>query len=379
MDGTDTARLGAEQEELGDSCAATRSWPSFPLYGGIAVIVCAAIVIGPGLYLIDNGKVAVGGPLAVIGYYLLALIGYYFSVGLAAAADLVFRGEEATFADGLAVSREPLLPDRRLGCALGLRRADPQRAPEPGRDLRRGPRPGAGDRLDPDHLPRRAGDRVRGNRAGRDPEALLGLFRDKWGQQVTGNIAIGGAVFLFGMLPSILLVVAGVLLWSSSGFAGALLVILGVIGFAIAALISSALSGIFGVALYRYATGGEALGPFTSEELESAVRTQRWPQSAADGDARHGLSKAFTGRRRSHSFETAHRDRRWAMNAAEIDAGEFRQGQRQDWNTASRGWREWNELIDETTQRSATGWSSWPGSRPVTGFSTSQPATANRR
>ena len=100
------------------------------------------------------------------------------------------------------------------------------------------------------------------------------LFRDKWGQQVTGNIAIGGAVFLFGMLPSILLVVAGVLLWSSAGFVGALLVILGVIGFAIAALISSALSGIFGVALYRYATGSEALGGFTSEELESAVRTK---------------------------------------------------------------------------------------------------------
>ena len=37
------------------------------------------------------------------------------------------------------------------------------------------------------------------------------------------------------------------------------------------------------------------------------------------------------------------------MSAAEIDAGEFRQGQRQDWNTASSGWRKWNELIDETT------------------------------
>ena len=37
------------------------------------------------------------------------------------------------------------------------------------------------------------------------------------------------------------------------------------------------------------------------------------------------------------------------MNAAEIDAGEFREGQRHDWNTASRGWRDWHELIDETT------------------------------
>jgi enediyne biosynthesis protein CalE5 len=37
------------------------------------------------------------------------------------------------------------------------------------------------------------------------------------------------------------------------------------------------------------------------------------------------------------------------MSAAEIDPGEFRQDQRQDWNTASSGWRKWNELIDETT------------------------------
>ena len=29
------------------------------------------------------------------------------------------------------------------------------------------------------------------------------------------------------------------------------------------------------------------------------------------------------------------------MSAAEIDAGEFREGQRRDWDTASRGWREW--------------------------------------
>ncbi|HEY7256033.1 MAG TPA: methyltransferase domain-containing protein [Solirubrobacterales bacterium] len=38
------------------------------------------------------------------------------------------------------------------------------------------------------------------------------------------------------------------------------------------------------------------------------------------------------------------------MSPAEIDAGEFRAGQRRDWDSASRGWREWNELIDETTR-----------------------------
>ena len=32
--------------------------------------------------------------------------------------------------------------------------------------------------------------------------------------------------------------------------------------------------------------------------------------------------------------------------APEIDAGEFRAGQRRDWDTASKGWRDWHELID---------------------------------
>jgi hypothetical protein len=35
---------------------------------------------------------------------------------------------------------------------------------------------------------------------------------------------------------------------------------------------ASALSGIFGVALYRYALDNEAVGGFTAQELESAVK-----------------------------------------------------------------------------------------------------------
>ena len=38
--------------------------------------------------------------------YVLSVVGFYFSVGLAAAADMTFRGHEATVSDGLAVARE---------------------------------------------------------------------------------------------------------------------------------------------------------------------------------------------------------------------------------------------------------------------------------
>ena len=259
------------------SWALLRAHPAlgrFPLYGGVAVILCAVIVIGPGLFLIDDGKVAFGGPLAVIGYYLLALIGFYFSVGLAAAADMIFRGEEATVADGLAVSRSrfsQIAGWAALSAFVGLILSALQNqggifGQVLGRVLA----------VSWALITFLAAPVIAFEGTG--PVETLkrssSLFRSKWGQQVTGNIAIGGAVFLFGMLPSILLVVAGILIWSSAGFVGALLVILGVIGFAIAALISSALSGIFGVALYRYAIGDEALGGFTAEELESAVRNR---------------------------------------------------------------------------------------------------------
>jgi len=100
------------------------------------------------------------------------------------------------------------------------------------------------------------------------------LFKSRWGAQVTGNIAIGGAVFLFGMLPSALLIFAGFLIWASASFAGALLLVIGVIGLAISVLISSALSNIFGVALYRFALDGQAVGGFTADELNSAVKTK---------------------------------------------------------------------------------------------------------
>jgi len=246
----------------------------FPLYGGVAVILCAVIIVGPGLYLIDSGSAGIGIPVAVIGYYILALVGYYFSVGLAAAAGMIFRGEQATVGDGLAVSRErfsQIAGWSALSAFVGLILSVLQNqggifGEVLGRVLAIG-----WSLITFLAAPVIAFE-------GTGPVETLkrssSIFRQKWGQQITGNIAIGGAVFLFGMLPSILLALAGVLVWASAGFVGALLVILGVIGFAISAVISSALSGIFGVALYRYATDNEALGGFTAEELESAVRSK---------------------------------------------------------------------------------------------------------
>ncbi len=245
----------------------------FPLYGGVATILCAIVVVGPGLYLIEDDQTIFGGALAVIGFYLLALIGIYFSVGLAAAADMIFRGQEATVADGLAVSRTRLSQiagwaavSTTIGLVLSALENQGIAGQIAGRLLAIG-----WSLITFLAVPVIALE-------GTGPFATLkrssSLFKSRWGAQVTGNIAIGGAVFLFGVLPSALLIFAGFLVWASASFAGALLLVIGVIGLAISILVSSALSNIFGVALYRYARDGEAVGGFTAEELNSAVRTK---------------------------------------------------------------------------------------------------------
>jgi hypothetical protein len=244
----------------------------FPLYGAAATIVCAVIVVGPGLYLIDDGKVAFGGPLAVIGFYLLAVIGIFFSVGLAATADMIFHGRDAAVGDGIAVARSrfsQICGWAAVSTVVGLiLSALENQGGIAGQIFGRLLAVGwslitflaapviAFEGTGPFETLKRSGS----------------LFKSRWGQQVTGNIAIGGAVFLFAILPSMLLIAAGVLIWASASFAGALLVVLGVIGFAIGVLVSSALSGIFGVALYRYALDSETVGGFTAEEFESAVK-----------------------------------------------------------------------------------------------------------
>lgn len=252
----------------------------FPLYGAVATTLLAIVTLGPGLYLWDNDQFAGAIPLFVIGVYILSFVGFYFSVGLAACADMIFRGQEATVSDGLAVSRSRIaqisgwaavsaaislvmgllenqggalgtIAARLVGMAWTLITflAVPVIAIE-----------GTG----PFETIKRSGS----------------LFRERWGQQITGNIAIGAAVFLLGVLPAAVLIVGGILVWSSASFVGAVLVVIGTLVLAIALLVSRALNGIFGVALYRYALDGEVVGGFTAEDMESAVKIKKGGRNA---------------------------------------------------------------------------------------------------
>jgi len=247
----------------------------FPLFGGIATIILGLVFLGPGAFALDQHSYGIGVPLIVIGIYILSVVGIYFSVGLAACADRIFRGESGTFGDGIAVANS------RFGAICGWAALSTAIAVVIGLLENQGGALG-------DIAGRLVGAAwslvtflavpviaIEGTGPFPTLKRSAALFRERWGQQITGNLAIGGVVFLLGFLPGIALIVVGVVIWPSVGFLGAVLLVIGALIICVALLVSKALSGIFGVALYRYALDGDVVGGFTQEDLESAVRPKR--------------------------------------------------------------------------------------------------------
>jgi hypothetical protein len=247
----------------------------FPLYGGIATIILGLVFLGPGAFALDKHTYGIGVPLIVIGIYVLSVVGIYFSVGLAACADKIFRGEDATVSDGLAVanSRFPQICGwAALSTAIALVIGLLENQGGALGDIAGRLIGTAWSLVTFLSVPVIA---IEGTGPFETLKRSGNLFKQRWGQQITGNLAIGGVVFLLGFLPAAALIAIGVIIWPSVGFVGALLVVIGALVLCIALLVSKALSGIFGVALYRYALDGQVLGGFTEADLESAVKQKR--------------------------------------------------------------------------------------------------------
>ncbi len=112
-----------------------------------------------------------------------------------------------------------------------------------------------------------------------------GIIRSTWGQAILGSVSIGARIGLKFTLPGILLLIGGIVLavgvegtamiavGAVIGLAGAVLIILG-------AIRAATCRTVFGVALYRWATGEGALGPFSEDDLRNAVETRRTPVPA---------------------------------------------------------------------------------------------------
>jgi hypothetical protein len=251
----------------------------FPIYGGLSALAILIVAVGPGLYLIDDGQRVVGGLLTAIGLYFSAFVAIYFSVGLAATADAIFHGQDATVRDGMAVARQRVAAIAgwaAVSALVGTVLSVMQRSGSIGEQIAGSLIGAAWSLITFMAVPVIA---FEGTGPFETLKRSATLFKERWAGQVTGNVAIGGIVLLAGVLPAVALIAGGAYLWANdsggAGLAGgAVIVAIGIVLLVMSMLIMQALKGIFGVALYRFAARGEVPAGFTEAELESAVRTR---------------------------------------------------------------------------------------------------------
>ena len=247
-----------------------RSLAAFPVLGGASALLLAAAFGLPAALLFNDDSNVLAVILAAIGIYLVSYAAVFFNVALAGAAAQVLDGKDATVASGVAVARTRL--PAIAGWALMIASVNIViRALQ--------------ERLGP------VGDLILGGIAvawglvtflavpvialeNTGPIETLrrsaGIFRERWGEQVTGQFSIGGIVLLFTFLPAIALVGIGYAV--GNGVLLGVLIAVAVVLVIVGAIVSTALSQIFAVALYRYAVGQGATGAFTEDVLASAVR-----------------------------------------------------------------------------------------------------------
>ena len=246
-----------------------RSLAAFPVLAAFATLLAAAAFGIPSLLFFDDDMTVPGVIFAGIAIYLVTFAAVFFNVALAAAAAQVLDGHDATVASGVAVAKT------RLSAVSGwAAMAASVNIVIRGLQSRTGP----------------IGDLLLGGIAvawglvtflavpiialeGTGPIDTLKrsaqIFRERWGEQVTGQVSIGFVVALAAIIPAALLIGIGLLIGGAVAigfFVGLAVVILIVAG-----IVSTALSQIFAVALYRFATGRGATGAFTEAELANSI------------------------------------------------------------------------------------------------------------
>lgn len=251
-----------------------------PITGGVLAILSVLIFAGPGAALAATDEIAaqVGGVVLIaIGAYLASFFVIYYNVALAAAADVALRGEtpDLAAARGVARSKIGIIAAWAAVSVLvsALLAVIQDKAGFAGNLIA-----GIGgaiwslvtfmvvpvlvfEGLGPIGAMKRSAH----------------LFRERWGQQVTGNLVIGGIAGLITFL-GVLIAAGGIALIlvgsAAAEIGGGAIVLVGMVVAVTGAVFSGATRGVFGVALYHYIADDTTVGPFTALELESAVKTK---------------------------------------------------------------------------------------------------------
>jgi hypothetical protein len=244
----------------------------FPVLSGIATLIVAAGFVAPALlasrHSIDagNGLRPVSYVLFFLGYLVLAYIAIFFQAALISQADVALGGGDPSVAGGIEAARRKagaILPWALLSATVSLvLRSLEDRAGVVGR-FAIGLVGMAWSLVTYLVVPILVLENVTVGAALRGSSAL---FKRTWGENVVGNAGVGLVSFL-AALPGAGVFAIGI---SSGGAAGVGLMVLGGAWLLLVAVVSSALSGIYQTALYRYAASGSVAPAFAEANLGQA-------------------------------------------------------------------------------------------------------------
>ena len=245
-----------------------------PLLSALSALVVALLFFGPVALIAHNGAQGSSKPLAwilgVVGYLVVTFVVVFFNAALVFAADKRLRGEPVTIGEAVHAAgarAHVLLPWAVLSATVSLvLRAIEERSGIVGRIV--GSLIGLAWALVtflvlPVLVVEQCGPIEAVKRS-------AALFKRTWGENMIANAGIGlvalAATFV-GVIPCLLLVAVG----GPVGGIGIALAVAWVIG---VQLVAATLTGIFQIALYRFATDGTVPG-FDDDKLRAAFRPRR--------------------------------------------------------------------------------------------------------
>ncbi len=254
-----------------------------PIYGGLLAFVALVVFGAPAAYLLGASEEPTtaqqvgGGALGLLALYLASFSVIFFNVALAAAADRSFQGEEADTSYGIAVAKTRLGVIAAWALVAGLVSLFFAILRDRGGlagQIAAGIGAAIWSLITFLVIPVLAFEGI-------GPFAAIkrssSLFKDRWGQQITGNIAIGLITAMFFILGAVIAAAGGYILVTGSAaaaIAGGGLLVGGLIVVLVSVVVSGAVRGVFGVALYHYVAENQTIGPFSTADLEDAVKVK---------------------------------------------------------------------------------------------------------
>jgi hypothetical protein len=266
---------------------ADRSLAIFPLVSIACATVAFVLICIPGVVIaegVDQDWTVI--PFLLAAAYAATFLVVYFNVALAGAARLSIEGRDTKLRDGLAVARERrgvIAKWAAVQLAVGLLISALENAGGSGvgrlaLSLVAGLASVAWSVATFFVVPLIA---LEGLGPGAALKRSTAVVRERWGESLVGSAAIGLVVFLVAVLPLAGLFFGADALLKVNDAAGTALALVAILALIATFVVSSVLSLIFRVELYRWTTEGSATRGFAESDLAAAFRARGKPTGHA--------------------------------------------------------------------------------------------------